>query len=122
MKRESHEDKRKRIIESTIKLIQSVGFERVSIRSICDTAHISIGTFYHYFRDKDDLLNDMMHEIDDFYITEIIPQLNFSTASENLKHFTVSFAFHTINRNSSYGSILSHTSVPLPSTVDGRML
>ena len=48
MKRESHQHKRNKIIESTIKLIQSVGFEKVSIRTICETAHISIGTFYHY--------------------------------------------------------------------------
>ena len=60
MKRPTHSDKRRQIIASTIKLLRKTGFEKVSVRAICQNADISIGTFYHYFRDKDDLLRAML--------------------------------------------------------------
>ena len=55
MKEEKHANKRNQIIASTLKLIGEVGYEKASIRAICESASISIGTFYHYFKDKGDL-------------------------------------------------------------------
>ena len=46
-------------IRSTVdELVQEVGFEKMTIRQICERAGVAIGGFYHYFKTKDDLLFD----------------------------------------------------------------
>lgn len=54
---------KERIIESTIDIIKKQGADAVTVRNVCDKADLSIGTFYHYFRDKDDLLMYFLSEI-----------------------------------------------------------
>ena len=49
-------DSRQKIIDTTIELIQSKGAGFITVRNVCQAADLSIGTFYHYFRDKDDLM------------------------------------------------------------------
>ena len=51
------------IIESTIAIIKEHGSDAVTVRNVCAKAGLSIGTFYHYFRDKDDLLMYFLSEI-----------------------------------------------------------
>ena len=53
---------RQKIIETAVSLIARHGADNITIRSVCDAADISIGTFYHYFRDKDDLLMFFLRE------------------------------------------------------------
>ncbi|MGN1250850.1 MAG: TetR/AcrR family transcriptional regulator, partial [Candidatus Spyradocola sp.] len=97
MKRPTHSDKRNQIIASTIKLLRKTGFEKVSVRAICQNADISIGTFYHYFRDKDDLLRAVLGGIDEYLLDEIQPQLTHDSQLANLRAFALSFADSTVS-------------------------
>jgi len=47
------------IINIARKLFYSKGFSKTSIQNIINEADIAKGTFYHYFKSKDDLLNQM---------------------------------------------------------------
>lgn len=49
-------DSRQKIIDTTIELIRTKGAGFITVRNVCHAADLSIGTFYHYFRDKDDLM------------------------------------------------------------------
>ena len=49
-------DSRQKIIDTTIELIRTKGAGFITVRNVCQAADLSIGTFYHYFRDKDDLM------------------------------------------------------------------
>ncbi len=40
------------------KMVDSVGFDAMTIRDICKEVNITIGTFYHYFSSKNELLKD----------------------------------------------------------------
>ena len=124
MKRPTHSDKRRQIIDSTIKLLRKTGFEKVSVRTICQNADISIGTFYHYFyfRDKDDLLRAVLGDIDEYLLDEIQPKLTHDSQLENLRAFALSFADSTVSTGSVYGSIISSPNVPLPATDEERAL
>ena len=53
---------RDKIIEATIEIIKKSGADAVTVRNVCTNADLSIGTFYHYFRDKDDLLMHFLRE------------------------------------------------------------
>ena len=49
-------DCKQKIIDTTIALIKENGADQVTVRSVCNAADLSIGTFYHHFKDKDDLM------------------------------------------------------------------
>lgn len=63
-------EKRKQIIEATKIIMDEIGFENVTVRGICKAANISIGTFYHYFNDKGDIIIQLYTSVDE-YLSEI---------------------------------------------------
>ncbi len=49
---------KQKIYETTVVLYQNKPYEDVTISDICKSAGISTGNFYHYFKSKDDVLNE----------------------------------------------------------------
>ena len=54
--------KRDNIINAAILLIKKNGIDSVTVRNVCQEATISTGTFYYYFKNKDDLLLSFIME------------------------------------------------------------
>lgn len=59
----SGENLRQSLIDAAISLIRHEGAEQVTIRMICERAGVSIGTYYHYFKSKDDLFAYFVQEM-----------------------------------------------------------
>lgn len=57
-------DKKQKIIDAAYDLFIENDYKDVNIRSIAKKAGISIGSFYQYFDDKDDLYLFLMTEIE----------------------------------------------------------
>lgn len=57
-------DSRQIIIDTAVRIIREQGAGCVTVRHICESSGLSIGTFYHYFRDKDDLMMYFVRVID----------------------------------------------------------
>lgn len=55
---------KKRIFDTTMRLIHKKGYGKITIREICQNAQISVGTFYLYFSSKDDILLEIYHKTD----------------------------------------------------------
>ncbi|MDO4620732.1 MAG: TetR/AcrR family transcriptional regulator [Lachnospiraceae bacterium] len=53
---------KQKIIHATIQLIKTRGIDSVTVRSVCTEAQISTGTFYYYFKNKDELLLSFIME------------------------------------------------------------
>lgn len=53
---------KREIINVSRELFYSKGFSKTSIQNIIDNAGIAKGTFYHYFKSKEDLLNQLTEE------------------------------------------------------------
>jgi AcrR family transcriptional regulator len=53
---------KQRIIDATVEIIRSQGSESVTVRNVCSKANLSIGTFYHFFKDKDELMMYFLKE------------------------------------------------------------
>lgn len=51
-----------RIFKAAKNILQEQGYERLSIKNICDEAGVSNGSFYHHFKTKDDLLSYYIEE------------------------------------------------------------
>ena len=60
--RGNEQNSKEKIINTTISIIRKKGADAVTIRDVCTEAGLSIGTFYHYFRDKDDLMMHFLRE------------------------------------------------------------
>ncbi len=50
------QENKDKIVDATIALIKKEGIDAVNVRSVCKAAGIGTGTFYYYFKNKDDLL------------------------------------------------------------------
>lgn len=59
--RKSKETKSK-IFRAARQILQREGYERLSIKNICEEAGVSNGSFYHHFKTKDDLLSYYIEE------------------------------------------------------------
>lgn len=56
-----------KLINAAVDIIREKGAENVTVRNVCGKADLSIGTFYHYFDNKDDL---MMHFVREAYFNK----------------------------------------------------
>lgn len=60
--RTSTQKKRNIVIETALRMFMERGFEQVSVDEIIAETGISKGTFYHYFRSKDEILWEITHQ------------------------------------------------------------
>jgi len=68
--RDATRKKRQLVVETALRLFSEKGFDQVPVDSIIEAAGISKGTFYHYFKSKDEILLDVyagQHEIIDVW-------------------------------------------------------
>lgn len=64
MKKDGEELKKEKqtiIFDSALKIIKEKGFHRARISDIAKEAGISYGLIYHYFKNKEDLLNEILN-------------------------------------------------------------
>lgn len=59
------DEKRKLIFETAAKVFAEKGYHKTSVKDITDTAQISVGTFYLYFKNKEDLFEKLYDEMED---------------------------------------------------------
>lgn len=55
---------KKKIFDTTMLLIKKKGYTKITIREICQSTDISIGTFYLYFSSKDEILLEIYEKAD----------------------------------------------------------
>lgn len=55
-------ENRNKIVNATIELIKKEGIDSITVRNVCSEAAIATGTFYYYFKNKDDLLLSFIME------------------------------------------------------------
>lgn len=54
---------RQKIYLKSIELFRHNPYENIAVSDICKAADISIGNFYHYFKNKDDILNESFRDL-----------------------------------------------------------
>jgi AcrR family transcriptional regulator len=84
--------KRQMIVEKATKLMDEVGFENLTVRMICDAAEISAGTFYHYFKNKSDLVIELFGLVDNYLEDNVLQRLDHENELINIIRFCRGFA------------------------------
>jgi AcrR family transcriptional regulator len=69
---------KEKIIECSIKLFSTKGYEAVGVQEIADTASITKPTLYHYFGSKRGLLDKIIAEYEEKYFNLISPYTQYN--------------------------------------------
>lgn len=112
------EKKRNELVDQVIAMLHTFDFQEATVRKICEVTHISVGTFYHYFHEKNDLIAEILGRIDTYLAKQVMPRLTHEDEAVNLVEFGSGFAQYTNGIGSVTGSVISRTDFPLPSTPD----
>ena len=95
------------ILEAVIPLISQQSFEEISVAEICQSIGISIGSFYHYFTTKNDLLIGLLWIIDEDLVENTFPLLTNKNELENLKVFAHGWAEHVSSHGIERSKLIS---------------
>lgn len=66
---------RNHIYKVAIDLMDKKGFNNVTIADISKKAGVSVGSFYHYFNSKNDIFIEIFRRADEYFLTQVQPQL-----------------------------------------------
>ncbi|HPJ03097.1 MAG TPA: TetR/AcrR family transcriptional regulator [Candidatus Limiplasma sp.] len=101
------EETHKRIYDTAFGLMTKKGFDRITIKDISKKAGVSIGTFYHYYKSKDEILHEVYKKADDYFKDSIANIQAESTPEIIIEYFryyarfskqnTVGFTTHLYN-------------------------
>ena len=90
--KEKQNRRRVEILEKVIPILSEESFDDLSVSEICARIGISVGSFYHYFTKKTDLLGGFMVLIDDDIERKVVPLLTSEDEIENLRRFAHGWA------------------------------
>ena len=106
------EETHKRIYNTAFGLMTKKGFNKITIKDIAKKAGVSIGTFYHYYKSKDDILYEIYYKADE-YFRQMMAGMEAETAPERIIEYfryyarysernTVGFTTHLYNIENKY--------------------
>ena len=81
---------RKRIVAAAKKLITENGFENVSIEDIAKEAEVSTGSFYTYFKKKEDVIEEL-NQLSFYHLSEITNEMKDKGLDDRLKYYCHQF-------------------------------
>lgn len=67
------EQTKNKLLEVSLKLVRKEGYDQVKITDICDEAGVSVGAFYHHFKNKEGIVVVAYQKCDDFFRDSIYP-------------------------------------------------
>lgn len=88
------------IYKTAVQLMQTKGFDNITIEEICSNAGVSVGSFYNRFKSKYDVLSVIFQEADDYFLRIVSTNLN---TIGNARNKILLFFEHYGNYNTSCG-------------------
>jgi AcrR family transcriptional regulator len=81
---------KKKIVTATKKLLSQKGFEEISIIEITKEAKVSTGSFYTYFKKKEDIISEL-NKLDFYNLAQTVIQMKDKTLIERLEYYCEHF-------------------------------
>ncbi|RAK06957.1 TetR family transcriptional regulator [Halanaerobium saccharolyticum] len=75
------------IYKNAVKLIQKKGFDNISVNEICDRADVSVGTFYYYFKSKENILFEIYKKSDNYFENTVYENLKSENSLEKVREY-----------------------------------
>lgn len=99
--------KRAEIIEKIVPMLEDRSFEELSVEDICSAAGISVGSFYHYFEKKSDILVGLFSRIDSWMEENAFPLMKKRSDAENLRIFAQQWLKYIENNGLEHSRLIS---------------
>lgn len=80
------EETHNKIYNVAFNLMTKKGFNKITIEDISKKAGVSVGTFYHYFKSKDDILYEVYQRADN-YFKDIMKEIKSDSAPEQIVEY-----------------------------------
>lgn len=64
-----------KIYNTAVKLMEEKGFNNITIEDISKKAGVSVGSFYNYYKSKEDIFFEIYLKADEYFKNEVAPQL-----------------------------------------------
>ncbi|MFW3146080.1 MAG: TetR/AcrR family transcriptional regulator [Thermoplasmatota archaeon] len=91
-----HEVRKKEIVETAERLFLEYGYEETPVELIIKEVGIAKGTFYHYFKTKEDVLNILVDQLIEDVTSNVRKISENSEGDALVRMFKVSFYFRTL--------------------------
>ncbi|VBB07060.1 tetr bacterial regulatory protein hth signature [Lucifera butyrica] len=78
---------RNKIYNTAMKLIRKKGFANISVSDICQAAGVSVGTYYHYFQSKNDILFEIYNKGDNYFDQQIKTNLKSADSLGKIREY-----------------------------------
>jgi TetR/AcrR family transcriptional regulator, fatty acid metabolism regulator protein len=88
---QAHHTKNK-IYHTATELMKQKDYQDIKIEEICERAEVSVGSFYHYFKSKNDLLIEMYCRADDYFQNEVRVKLVSTDPLERIVEYFDAYA------------------------------
>ncbi|MBF7096999.1 TetR/AcrR family transcriptional regulator [Alkalibacter mobilis] len=83
---------KEKIYKTALELLEANGYENIRIEDICQKADVSIGSFYNYFNSKNDILELIFKQADDYFKNEVRVTLSQFESIEAIREFFVIYS------------------------------
>lgn len=78
---------RAKVLKTTLELFREKGYANTTIRDVCTTAGVSIGTFYNYFQNKEDILSDIFKSADEYFQDVVSKKITGKNTVEKIEDY-----------------------------------
>ncbi len=113
--------KKKHIIHTAIKVFSASGYHNTTVKEVVEAADISVGTFYFYFKNKEDLFAIVYDEVSEaFYETLCNAFQNFDNQIDLGFGKAIAFFLKVIDLNKPLAKIMLIESVGLNPTFEQK--
>lgn len=85
------------IYNIAIELIEKKGYSNITIQEICQQSNVSVGTFYHYYKSKSDILSEIYKKADEYFFSQKSEFLNNKNPLKQIIDFFVFYAKYNEN-------------------------
>lgn len=81
-----------KIYHTAYDMMKRKGFDNITIEDISKKAGVSVGAFYHYFKSKNDILFEIYHRADEYFIEHTQGKLAAGHTGDQIVEYLVHYA------------------------------
>lgn len=122
LRKKQANETRVRIYETAVEMMQEHGYEKITVEEICKNAGVAVGSFYYHFQSKNDILMEIFHQADEYFLANRESILSKKTAPLQVTAFFHHYAIYSASTDFEFTKHLYNTNNKYFLTTDREMV
>ncbi len=89
---------KEKIYQTAVELMNKKGLNNITVEEVCKQAGVSVGSFYNCFKSKNDIMNEIYHDADEYFLHTVAPSLVEGTFEDKICKYFRDYAQYTVAR------------------------